>query len=209
MCVYVYQVLLDVLLVHQRIIGLEVPVVENEDGEFVRVPREQASEVLSFESLCLRDGAQRCVVRSPLAAWDYDRFRLANDNDTLATLNAALPEPNIEQNLGGAQYETGVNSTQRVVSARAVRFFYFLANRAEVRDGSLVDARADAWEQAVLNITRPDRATFDRVQVFPSLQRSQADVSSLTIGMALIIVYTIIMLGNVSFFFFLPALLQN
>jgi hypothetical protein len=167
--------LLDALTVHQRIVGLTLPVVENEDGDFVRTDADKASETLTFDSVCLKAGAGRCVLSSPLKAWNYDRFLLANDNDTLATLNNALDDPDVRTNLGGVRFESGDDGRQRLVFARALRFVFFLANNAEVRDGNLVDARAEAFEQAILNTTRPDLVSFDRVQVFPNLQRSQGE----------------------------------
>jgi predicted RND superfamily exporter protein len=174
--------LLDALTLHQRVVSLSVT---ETDGEADNGNDTDAG-TFAFENVCQRRRAPgaECRFASPLAAWNYDRQAIVNDADPVATLNAALPNQMIEAMLGGAKREL-VNGTLRVVAARALRFEYFLEDRALLQrdadatdddDGRLVDFAADRWESGLLNITREDDARqLAELQVFPSAARSLLD----------------------------------
>jgi hypothetical protein len=204
--------LLDALTLHQRIISLEVS--ETEDASN---GNDSDAGTFAFPKLCHRAGADgTCQFVSPLAAWNYDRTRLANDPNPLATLNAALPDAELEALLGGVKRDT-VNGTQRIVSARAMHLKYWLANRERTDDNDndndnddrAVDAAAERWEDGVLNQTRFDKdQRFAELQVFPYMARSLydqyheqllGDGLALGISIGLVTLYTILLLGNQPF----------
>jgi Niemann-Pick C1 protein len=203
--------LLDALTLHQRIMALEV----SETDDASNGNRSDAG-TFAFPNLCQRGADGSCRFASPLAAWHYDRTLLANDPDPIATLNAALPDDDIEALLGGIERET-INGSERIVSARAMHLKYWLANRERTDDNDNdndnddrpLDPAAERWEDGVLNETRFDKGQrFAELQVFPNMQRSLydqyfelllGDGMSLGISIGLVTLYTLLLLGNQPF----------
>jgi len=109
----------------------------------------------TLRTLCLMrpSAAHPCFVQSVLEFWHFDKTKLDNDANPLATINAAgKSQDDLRRLLGSPTFA----ADGKVVSAKVLMMNYFLKSRLEKAGGGLDDPRGEAWEEEFLKVLKCD-----------------------------------------------------